>query len=186
MLFRVARVDPPEDADESGYVEQTVEVALGPKATFKKGSVGRLTRRVQAGSLAPLHLPPRATATRKRIRQKPKSPPKRRTASGAKFLRLAREWKRQLDAGEAESQAAIARREGITRARVCQIMALLHLDPDTQRRVCTTGCSEDGRPLTERALRGLARSSPAAVRGQGQAAGSSRPASANQTPAGPS
>jgi biotin operon repressor len=37
-------------------------------------------------------------------------------------LARALEWQRQLEAGEAESQAAIARREGLTRARVTQIM----------------------------------------------------------------
>ena len=38
--------------------------------------------------------------------------------------RLARalEWQRQLDAGEVASRAEIARREGISRARVTQIM----------------------------------------------------------------
>ena len=45
--------------------------------------------------------------------------------------RLARalEWQRQLDAGEVASRAEIARREGISRARVTQIMAMLRRLP---------------------------------------------------------
>lgn len=35
------------------------------------------------------------------------------------------EWQRQLDSGEVRSRADIARREGLTRARVTQIMNLL-------------------------------------------------------------
>jgi ParB-like chromosome segregation protein Spo0J len=43
--------------------------------------------------------------------------------------RLARalEWQRQLDAGEVASRADIARREGLSRARVTQIMRALAL-----------------------------------------------------------
>jgi hypothetical protein len=40
-------------------------------------------------------------------------------------LKRAVEWQRQLDSGEVRSRAAIARREGLTRARVTQIMNLL-------------------------------------------------------------
>ena len=59
---------------------------------------------------------------RKRIRAK--APP--REARGP-MARLARaiEWQRQLDAGQVASRAEIARREGISRARVTQIMQAL-------------------------------------------------------------
>jgi hypothetical protein len=40
-------------------------------------------------------------------------------------LKRAVEWQRQLDAGQVRSRAAIARREGLTRARVTQIMNML-------------------------------------------------------------
>lgn len=40
-------------------------------------------------------------------------------------LKRAIEWQRQLDSGQVRSRAAIARREGLTRARVTQIMNLL-------------------------------------------------------------
>jgi hypothetical protein len=41
-------------------------------------------------------------------------------------LKRAVEWQRQLDSGQVRSRAAIARREGLTRARVTQIMNMLH------------------------------------------------------------
>jgi len=40
-------------------------------------------------------------------------------------LKRAVEWQRQLDTGQVRSRAAIARREGLTRARVTQIMNML-------------------------------------------------------------
>jgi hypothetical protein len=40
-------------------------------------------------------------------------------------LKRAVEWQRQLDSGQVRSRAEIARREGLTRARVTQIMNLL-------------------------------------------------------------
>jgi len=40
-------------------------------------------------------------------------------------LKRAIEWQRQLASGQVRSRAAIARREGLTRARVTQIMNLL-------------------------------------------------------------
>ena len=74
-----------------------------------------------------------------RLKRKSKGhrlPKKRRTSSAAKFLRLAQEWQRQLDAGEIESQAAIARREDLTRARVCQIMSLRRCERSLAGAVC--------------------------------------------------
>ena len=53
----------------------------------------------------------------------------------------------------AEAQAAIARREGITRARVTQILGLLRLAPEIQHHILsmpsTVGCPT----ITERVLR---------------------------------
>lgn len=63
------------------------------------------------------------------------------------------EWQRQLDAGEVGTQADIARREGITRARVTQIMAMLRLAPEIQEYLMAMPESV-GRPaISERALR---------------------------------
>lgn len=42
-------------------------------------------------------------------------------------LKRALAWQRELDAGEVASRAALARREGLSRARVTQVMKLLEL-----------------------------------------------------------
>lgn len=82
----------------------------------------------------------------------------------AETLRKAVEWRRQLDADEVPSQAAIARREGITRARVTQILALLRLPSDTRRRIMALpdGCAPEGfseHPL-RKIVKGLRREKP--------------------------
>jgi hypothetical protein len=68
-------------------------------------------------------------------------------------LRLAQEWQRQLDDGEIESQAAIARREGITRARVSQIMSLLRLAPKIRELLLSGADGDESSMLSERILR---------------------------------
>jgi hypothetical protein len=44
-------------------------------------------------------------------------------------------WRQQLDSGAVTTQAEIARRERLSRARVTQIMNLLQLAPAIQRRL---------------------------------------------------
>jgi hypothetical protein len=66
---------------------------------------------------------------------------------------MAMEWQRQLDAGEVDTQAEIARREGTTRARVTQVMAMLRLAPEIREHILAMPESV-GRPtMSERALR---------------------------------
>jgi hypothetical protein len=120
--------------------------------------MGRITRQVPADRPMPFAAPGRPRRKRKahHVAKSPTPPKKRRRSSGAKFLRLAKEWQRQLDDGEIASQAAIARREGITRARVSQIMSLLRLAPPLQRRILSVKANS-GEIIAERALRRLAR-----------------------------
>jgi len=131
VIFRAIGLEDAQDGNESDYARQTVEVTLGPRATFRKGSMGRITRQVPADRPMAFGAPGRTRRRRKahRVSKSAPSPKKRRGSSAARFLRLAQEWQRQLDDGEVESQAAIARREGITRARVSQIILLLRLCP---------------------------------------------------------
>lgn len=69
---------------------------------------------------------------------------------------MAMEWQRQLVAGEVDSQAMIARREGITRGRVTQVMVMLRLAPEIQEHILAMPESV-GRPaINERALRPIA------------------------------
>jgi hypothetical protein len=128
--------------------EQTVEVTLGPKGAFKKGNLGTLTRRVAADQVISAMPEPRG---------KLKPPRRPKTPRVVQLLKMAMEWQRQLDAGEIETQAAIARREGITRARVAQIMALLRLAPEIQEHILDMP-EMVGRPgISERALRPIVR-----------------------------
>jgi len=141
-------LDGGDGASRASYCDQTVEVTLGPKGAFKKGNLGTLTRRVATHQVVSALPEPRG---------KPKPPRKPRTPRVVELLRMAREWQRQLDAGKVENQAAIARREGITRARVTQIMALLRLAPEIQEHILAMP-ETIGRPeISERALRPLAR-----------------------------
>jgi len=72
------------------------------------------------------------------------------------LLRKALEWQALLESGEAPNQAAIARREGITRARVTQVMGLLRLAPEIHQQVLSLPDMVRRRAITERALRPIA------------------------------
>jgi len=72
------------------------------------------------------------------------------------LLRQAQEWRRQLDSGDVRTQAEIARRERITRARVTQIMALIRLAPEIQERALALPDTIRRPTITERALRPIA------------------------------
>jgi len=116
-------VDGPNGAPVAAYREQTVEIALGPKGAFENGNIGTLTRRVPADRVINA-LPPRV-----RNRKPPKAA---RTPRVVELLRKTLKWQALLGSGEAHNQAAIARREGITRARVTQVMGMLRLTPEIQ------------------------------------------------------
>ena len=121
-LSQEGHIGPPVAA----YGEQTVEIALGPKGAFENGNIGALTRRVPTDQVVTA-LPP--------LRGNPKPPWEPKTPRVVELLRNAIEWRRQLDAGEVQNQAEIARREGITRARVTQVMSLLRLAPNMQKHI---------------------------------------------------
>jgi hypothetical protein len=127
------------------YREQAVEIALGPKGVFENGNSGALTRRVSGDGVVSA-VPP--------LRGNPKPPKDPKTPRVVELLRKAIEWQRQLDAGEVQNKAEIARREGITRARVIQIMGLLRLAPQIQNHIHHSVPETVSRPpITERALR---------------------------------
>ena len=72
-------------------------------------------------------------------------------------LRKAVAWRQELDSGAVATQADIARREGVTRARVTQVLMLLRLAPDIQESILSL--SEHPKPpaLSEVVLRPLVR-----------------------------
>lgn len=123
------------------YREQTVEFALGPKGTVENGNIATLTRRGPAGRVISA-VPPR--------RGKPKTP------RVVELLRKAIEWQARLESGEAFNQSAIARREGITRARVTQVMGMLRLAPEIQQHVLSLPETVRRPAISERALRSIA------------------------------
>jgi len=130
----------------TAYREQTVEIALGPKGAFENGNIGVMSRRVPADRVVSA-LPPR--------RGRPKPPKVSRPPRVAELLRKAMEWRRLLKAGEVPDQAQIARRDGLTRARVTQVMGLLRLAPEIQKHILSMPNAIGQPAVTERLLRPL-------------------------------
>ena len=124
--------------------DQTVEIALGPKGAFENGHSGTLTRRVPADRVVSA-VPKRRTA--------PTTPKGPKTPRVVELLRKAIEWQTLLESGEATSQAEVARREGLTRARVTQVMGLLRLAPEIQQHILAMPNMIQRPSITERALR---------------------------------
>ena len=122
--------------------EQTVEIALGPKGAFDDGNIGTLTRRVAPDRVINA-LPPRV-----RNGKPPKAP---RTPRVVELLRKAIEWQALLESGAAANQAEVARRKGLTRARVTQIMGLLRLAPEIRQHILSMPDTVDCPAITERA-----------------------------------
>lgn len=87
------------------------------------------------------------------LRCNPNPPQEPKTPRVAEFLRKAIEWQRQLDAGEIANQTDIARREGITRARVTQVMGMLRLAPEIREQILSMPNGVSRSPVTERMLR---------------------------------
>jgi len=119
------------------YREQEVEV------TFGTIDMDILKRRIEADQGVRV-LPP----TRSIL--KPTGP---KTLRVNELLNKAMEWQRQLDAGEIQNKTEIARREGITRARVNQVMSLLRLAPEFRKQILTMSDIIRTSAVTERRLR---------------------------------
>ncbi len=67
---------------------------------------------------------------------------------------LALEWKKMLETGEYPSQTDLARKVGVSRARVNQILRLMKLPSDIQESIIRMGELSSPRQITERRLRG--------------------------------
>jgi hypothetical protein len=124
------------------YREQTVEIALGPKGAFENGNIGGPRLRAPP-SLVVSAVPPSSP--------KPARVPK--TPRVVELLRKAIEWKTLLESGQIATQADIACQEGITRARVTQILGLLRLAPEIQEKILSSPGTLHHRLVTERLLR---------------------------------
>lgn len=120
-------------------------MTLGPKGAFEKGNVGVIKQRVAAdGVVNALHL-------QQVSKPRPQKTP--RTPRVVELLRKAMEWKELLESGKGITQADIARREGLSRARVTQIMSLLNLAPDIRKHVLSMAETIQKQVVTERSLR---------------------------------
>ena len=69
------------------------------------------------------------------------------------LLRKAIEWQNLLESGQVVSQPDIARREGITRARVTQVMGMLRLTPEIQEHILSMPDATSRLLISERMLR---------------------------------
>lgn len=80
-----------------------------------------------------------------------------RTPRVTRLMALAIRFEHLIRDGEVKDLAEIARLGQVTRARVTQIMNLLHLAPDIQEAILALPRVETGRdPITERELRPIA------------------------------
>jgi hypothetical protein len=86
----------------------------------------------------------------------PKPAPVRRPAHVARQLALAHHLQRAIDRGIFVDQAALARKLGLTRARVSQLFDLLMLAADLQEQVLALEAVDGAEPMAERTLRAVA------------------------------
>ena len=87
----------------------------------------------------------------------PPPAPVGRPARVAVMLTLAHQIQSAIDRGEIPSQAEAARKLGLTRARLTQLLDLTLLAPDVQERVLALESVGGTEPLSERVLRPVAR-----------------------------
>jgi hypothetical protein len=149
IYFRIVHVAQAghHGAPVAAYRDQMVEIAPGgPKGAFENCNIGALTRRVSTDRVVTAQPP---------LRGNPKPPMVTKTPRVVELLRTAIDWQGLLESGRIASQADIARQEGITRARVTQIMGMLRLAPEIREKILSMPDAV-GRPsVTERGLRSI-------------------------------
>jgi hypothetical protein len=101
--------------------------------------------------------PPRTAQGRPRIRNVTPPTPVARVPRVARFMALAIESEALLHAGHVASYAELARLHQVTRARVTQIMNLLHLAPDVQEAILNLVVVDGRDPVFLRDLQPIAR-----------------------------
>lgn len=87
----------------------------------------------------------------------PPPAPARRPAKVARMLALAHHVQWAIDRGEVADAATVARRLGVTRARVSQLLDLCPLAPEIQEGLLWLDAVDGAEPMAERALRGVVR-----------------------------
>ena len=94
---------------------------------------------------------------RKGLSAGPPPEPVRRPARVAMMMALAHKVREAIRDGRVTDQAEAARRLGVNRARISQLLDLTHLAPDIQERVLLLDAIEGVQPLHERTLRPITR-----------------------------
>ena|SRR5207245_1627417 len=94
---------------------------------------------------------------RRRRRSAPPGPPLLYPARVARQVALAHALRARMAAGEFESPAHMARALGFSRARISQLFDLLLLAPDIQEEILFLTYPAGIQPLSEAALRPIAR-----------------------------
>jgi len=87
----------------------------------------------------------------------PPPEPVRRPAKVARMLALAHHIQWAIDRGNVADAATVARRLGLTRARVSQLLDLCLLAPDIQEAILALEAVDGADPMAERALREVLR-----------------------------
>jgi hypothetical protein len=82
--------------------------------------------------------------------------PVRRPARVAVMLALAHKIQQAIDCGAIRDRAEVARRLGLTRARVTQLLDLIQLAPEIQEQILFAESVDGQEPMSERALRAVA------------------------------
>jgi len=85
-----------------------------------------------------------------------KPAPVRRPAKVARQLALAHHLQAAIDRGVVADMAAVARKLGLTRARVTQLFDLLMLAADLQEQVLALEAVDGAEPMAERTIRAVA------------------------------
>jgi len=101
------------------YREQIVEVAGESKGVFKNDPVANVSLRTPVD---------RIVSAISNLQANPKTPREPKKPRVVELLRKAIEWQTLLDSGKIADQAEIARHEGVTRARMTQVLDLLGLN----------------------------------------------------------
>jgi hypothetical protein len=120
---------------------ESAEKALPDRLVLKGTLFRRQGRRVELSDTPPTPPEPRA--------------PVRRPAKVARMLALAHHLQRLIDQGPVADRAALARKLGLTRARVTQLLDLLLLAPDLQDWALALEAMGGVEPYSEKALRSL-------------------------------
>jgi len=68
-------------------------------------------------------------------------------------ISLAKEYKRMIETGEVKNQSALARKLGVSRVRICQVLSLLKLDSELIKAAEQLGDPMLERNITEKMLR---------------------------------